>query len=391
MAEFETPSFLQNRSTDELYEKIKTILPKDIDVSEGSHGWNLTRPVALIGAELCEFILPEVIKLILPEWSYGEFLEGHAKGRGIYPRKATAASGEITITGKTDSTIPAGSLFSVPSVNGEPSIDYATIAEASIPKLAEGEGDTNSVKVGVICTQTGTIGNTGPNTIVLASSNLTGITSVTNETAIEGGAERESDESLLARINEYDKTQGYSFVGNESDYERWAKEAGAGSASCMSAEDDSGVVTLIITDVDGKIPDDILIQKVTNYIMSPEDRNARLAPIGATLSVVGPQTCDISIAATIETEATTTIEAVKKDFAAKVALYLAEALDEGEIKYSQIWAVLAGIDGVADFKDLKIGEKVGETITYGTTNIPLSDKQLPTVSAENLILTEGTV
>lgn len=389
MAEFETPSFLQNRSTDEIYEKIKSILPKDIDLSAGGHGWNMTRPIALIGAEICEFVLPEVVKLILPEWSYGEFLVGHAKGRGIYPREATAATGEITITGKVESTIPAGSLFSVPSVNGEPSIDYATIADAVIPKIEE--GDTNSVTVGVVCTQKGTIGNTGPNTIVLASSKLTGITSVTNENAIEGGQERESDAELLEKIEEYDKTQGYSFVGNESDYKRWAQEAGAGSVSVISAEDESGLVTLIITDPDGNLPDDILKDKVYDHIMSPNDREARLAPVGAILSVVAPSTCAISIKATIELEPAATIESVKAKFAPQIALYLAEALDEGEIKYSQIWAVLAGISGVADFKDLQIGEISNGVATYGTSNIPLTDRQLPTVSADNLILTEGTV
>lgn len=391
MTEFQTPSFLQNRSTDELYERIKAILPKDIDLSEGGHGWNLTRPVALIGAEICEFVLPEVVKLILPEWSYGEFLVGHAKGRGIYPREAVAASGEVTITGKIDSTIPAGSLFSVPSVNGEPSIDYATTEEVTIPKLAEGEGDTNSIKVGVVCTQAGTIGNTGANTIVLASTKLTGITSVTNENAIDGGQERESDEELLEKIEEYDKTQGYSFVGNESDYKRWAQEAGAGSASVISAEDESGLVTLIITDATGNLPDDALREAVYNHIMSPNDRESRLAPVGAVLSVVAPSTCAISIKATIELEPGATIESVKAKFASQVALYLAEALDDGEIKYSQIWAVLAGISGVADFKDLQIGEITASGTTYGSVNIPLTDRQLPTVSADNLLLTEGTV
>lgn len=384
MAEFETPSFLKNRSTDELFEKIKTILPKDIDLSAGGHGWNMTRPTALIGAEICEFILPEVIKLILPESSYGDFLDGHAKGRGIYRKEATAASGYITIAGAKDSLIPKGSLFSVPAVNDEPSIDYATTEDAIIPQ----EG---SVTVKIVCTKTGIVGNTGANTIVLVSSKLTGITSVINELPVDGGTERESDESLVEKINNYDKTQGYSFVGNEEDYKRWAKEAGAGGVSVITPEDDSGLVTLIITDPYGNLPNPGLIDAVYKYIMMPDDRESRRAPIGASLAVQAPATCEIGIKAVIELEATFTIEAVKEKFASAVAIYLAEALDEGEIKYSQIWAVLAGINGVADFKDLQIGIITGGTANYGTSNIPLTDKQLPTVSVGNLILTEGTV
>ena len=84
MAEFTTPSFLQNRSVEDWYDKIADILPADIDLSEGSHGFNVTIPIALVAAEICEFIMPEAVRLILPEWSYGEFLDGHAKLRTVY-------------------------------------------------------------------------------------------------------------------------------------------------------------------------------------------------------------------------------------------------------------------------------------------------------------------
>ena len=385
MSEFVTPEFLQNCSEDEIFEKIKQILPSDIDLSEGGHGWNLTRPIALVAAEMCEFILPEVVKLILPETSYGGFLNGHAKGRGITRKEAVAASGEITITGDANSTIPAGSLFSIPSVNNEPSVDYKTLTDATIP-------ENGTVVVDVECTQTGIVGNAAPNTIILVSSKLTGITAVINEKEITGGAEEESDESLIERINEYDKTQGYSFVGNNADYKRWAKEAGAGDATVINPDDDSGVVTLVVTDENGAPANDDLIAAVYNHIMRPDDRDARLAPTGAILSVVAPGRCYIGISATVELEEGATIESVKADFASKLALYFAEALEEGEIKYSQIWAVLASVNGVNDFTNLMIGAKTESGIQYGTANIPVSNSQLPGLeSVTDLLLSAGTV
>lgn len=84
---------------------------------------------------MCEFVLPEVIKLIFPEWSYGTFLDEHAKGRGITRRAATAAIGKITITGTAGAVIPAGSLFSTASVNGEPSVDFKTNRSGNHPHL----------------------------------------------------------------------------------------------------------------------------------------------------------------------------------------------------------------------------------------------------------------
>lgn len=385
MPEFETPSFLKNLSENEIFAKIKEILPEKFDLSEGSHGYNLTFPIALVGAEICEFVLPEVLKLIIPEWSYGEFLVGHAKGRGMTPKAAVAATGEITITGDVNLLIPAGSVFSVPAMNNEPSVDYATTEDVTIPS-------SGSVTAGVECTQAGIVGNTGANTIVLVSSKLTGITAVTNEEEITGGAEQESDESLIERISEYDKTQGYSFVGNEADYKRWAMSVpGVGNATVLGAEDDSGIVTIILTDENGDPATETLKDSVYNYIMRPDNREARLAPTGALLSVVAPETCNIGIKATVELEENYTIEAVKTKFASVLALYLTEAMDEGEVKYSRIWAVLAGVDGVADFKDLQIGAKTDSDIIYGTINIPISDKQLPVVESEDLLLTAGNV
>lgn len=385
MAEFNTPEFLQNRSVDDWYAKIKKTLPADLDLSQGGHGWNMTYPIAIVAAEICEFILPEVVKLILPEWSYGEFLIGHAKGRGMTPKAAVPATGSITITGVAETVIPAGSLFSTASVNDVPSMDYATTEEVTIP-------GTGSVTVDIECTQPGIVGNTTANTIVLVSSNLKGITSVTNENEVTGGTEEESEEDLIARISEYDKSQGETYTGSPADYKRWALSVpGVGDATPIPASDDSGLVTIILTDSNGNPATEELRNAVYNYIMSPDYPEERLAPCNAFLNVIAPATIEIGIRATVVLEVGATIESVSAAFLTSVALYLTEAIEDKEVKYSQIWAVLAGVKGISDFKDLEIGPKTASGTAYGTVNIPLSESQLPTVASEDLILTSGTV
>lgn len=385
MQEFVTPSFLQNRSVDDVYEKIKGILPPDIDLSEGGHGWNMTRPIAIIASEIYEFILPEVIRLIFPDWSYGEFLDGQAKARGLKRRGASAAAGEITITGAADTVIPAGSLFSTAAIHNEPSVDYETLEDAVIP-------NTGSKVVPIQCVQAGIVGNTTANTIVLVSSKLTGITSVTNEKDIAGGTEQENDESLFSRIDEYDKNLDNSFIGNVADYKRWAKSVeGVGDATVIPAEDDSALVTIILTDSKGAPATETLRAKVYNYIMKPDAPESRLAPCGAVLDVIAPATMSLSIKATVELAEGASIESVKSGFSSQLTSYLAEALDEEEIKYTRISAVLSKVDGVADFKDLQFGIVTESGTTYGTSNIPISDRQLPTVESKNLLLTAGTV
>lgn len=382
MAEFITPDFLKNSSVDDLHQVMKGVLPADLDMSEGNHAWNLTRPTAIIASELREFILPEVIKLAFPEWSYGQFLDGHAKARSITRRAATAASGEITITGEANSIIPAGSLFSTASVNDEPSVDYKTMAEVKVP-------ESGSVIAAVECTQTGTVGNTTENTVVLVASKLTGITAVTNEEPITGGTEEEGDESLINRITEYDKSQGDNYVGSVADYKRWATSVpGVGEATIISAQDDSGLVTIILTDANGEAATEQLCNSVYNYIMRPDDHGERLAPVNALLSVVPPSTMAIIIKATVELDSDATVESVKAAFMQKLAAYLPLAMDEQEIKYTKIAAALSAAAGVNDFTDLQIGLK-GEA--YGTANIPITTTQLPEVSEEDIEITAGTV
>lgn len=385
MADFETPVFLQNHSPEEVFASMKSIIPKDLDLSAGGHAYNLTMPTALVVAELCEFVLPEVIKIIFPQWSYGTFLDGHSKSRNLVRREATAASGDVTITGTAGTVIPAGSLFSTAAINDEPSVDYVAVESATIP--AEG-----SVTITIECTQTGIIGNTPADTIILAASKITGITSVTNPEAITGGTEEETDESLRARIEEYDHSLGDSYTGNVSDYKRWATSVdGVGKATIIPAQDDSGLVTIILTDANGDPATQILCEEVYNYIMRPDAPAERKAPVGAMLSVAPPDTIEIGIKATVELTEDASIESVKTAYMAKLASYLPVAFEEGEIKYTRVAAALASTEGANDFADLQIGIKSGDSVTYGTANIIITASQLPAISENDLILTAGTV
>lgn len=387
MAEFTTPEFLEDYTEDDVYEAMRAILPDDIDSSEGSHTWNLLRPTAMVAAELCEYVLPQVVQLIFPDWSYGEFLDAHAATRGMTRKAATPATGQITITGAEGTVIPEGSMFSTASLNNEdPSVSYETTAAATIPA-------SGSVTVAIECTEAGTVGNTTENTIILLSSSITGITGVTNDDAVTGGTDEETDEALIARINEYDQTQSDSYVGNVSDYRRWAMSvAGVGSASVIPPTDDSGTVTIVLTDSNGDPASQTLCTTVYNYIMAPDDPYARLAPINAVVDVVTPTTVDIAVQATVELADDAVLADVKLAFLAGMSSYMTEALSDAEVKITRVAAILSATTGVNDFSNLQIGEVVsGGTPTYGTSNITITATELPVITAADITLTEGTV
>lgn len=382
---FELPEFLKNRGTDDNHKLMLEIMPDDIDMSQGNDLWNLTRGSALLGAEICQFVLPEVLKNIFPAWSYGSFLDAHGKTRAMFRRSATAANGIITVTASKEATVPMGSIFSTASVNDEPSVDYRTLHEVTIPK-------DESVQIAVECTQTGTIGNTKANTIVFVTSRLTGIVSVINEADVTGGTEEEDDDTFRNRIMEYDATQGDSFVGCVADYKRWALSVdGVGSVAVIPAQDDSGLVTLIITDMNGDPATVDLCNDVYNYIISPDAPFERKTVPNSSLLVKAPDTMPIGVKATVELVSGADITAVTVLLKERIALYLADAISDGEVKLTQIGRVLSGITGVNDYKDLVIGAKIDGSISYGTTNIPITKSQLPVVNEADLILTVGTV
>lgn len=385
MAEFKTPEFLQNHSPEEVHALMKRVLPADIDMSPGSHAYNLTMATALAIAEVCEFVLPEVVKVMFPAYSYGEFLDGHAKNRGITRKQAVAASGILMITGEPNTVIPAGSLFATAAVNDQPSVSYKTLKEATIPA-------SGAIVVDAECTEAGAIGNAPASTVVLVPNRLPGVTGVTNNTPMAGGTEEESDDSLKERIKAADTGKDDN-IGNAADYHRWAMSVdGVGSAIVIPPEDDSGVVTIVVTDSNGDPATQSLCSRVYSKIMgNPFLPSSRKAPINALLKVIPPPTMRISITATIELADGVTLEDVKKAYKEQIDRYLPEAMEAGEVKYSRIAAALAAVEGANDYTDVRIGLKDGETVTYGVSNITISTGTLPSLDEDDLILTAGTV
>lgn len=386
ITEFQAPEFLDNYDADDVYETMRDILPEDIDSSEGSHTWNFLMPTAMIISEICEFVLPEVIQLIFPEWSYGEFLDAHAQTRGMTRKPAVTAEGQVTFTGPEDTDIPQGTMVSTASLNDDdPAITYETTADATIP-------ESGTVTVDIQCTEAGSAGNAPANTIIFLASDVSEITAVTNEAAVTGGIDEETDDELIQRIMEYDQSQGNSFVGNVSDYRRWAMSVtGIGNATIVPATDDSGTVTIVVTDSNGDPASEELCTNVYNYIMSPDNPDERLAPINAIVQVTAPTAIQIGVQATVELEAEAVLSDVTAAFLDNLTEYMNEAQTDGEIKITKVGALLSETEGVNDFSDLEIGEESGGSISYGTENIAVSPDDLPTVSASNIVLTEGTV
>ena len=361
--EFIPPSFLSDQDAETIHKRMMENLPPDIDDMENGFPWDFTKPTALEKAEMLEFHLVETLKIMFPMWAYDEWLDYHAKGRGITRKPANAASGELLITGISGTTIPAGFKFAAPATADTPAIEYQTTEKYTI-------GEDGTVRVQITAVEAGPKGNVPANTVTLMMTPIKGITSITNEANITGGTEVESDDELRNRIMEIDAASEASFVGSDGDYKRWAEDVpGMGTALVMPEWAGPGTVKVVVIDANGQPANTAIIAAVYDNIMSPGDRLQRKAPIGATVTIEAPTAKELNYTFTLELKAGENQEIVLERFKAQLRTYYVEAKKDGVVRYNRVSSILTNTDGVKDFTDL--------TINGGTVNIDLEEDEYP--------------
>lgn len=357
MATFEKPSFLGEETLEKIHRRMISSLPTDMDVSEGSHPWNLTMPSAYEIAQLTEFVIPEVIKILFPQFceDYGEMLDYHAQARGMERKAAQRATGVLKITGDIGAEIPAGSTFSTVSNGDINSVDFETLEACTIDVNREAEAKIRAVDAG-------TGGNVGANTIVLNSDAVAGIAALTNPAATAGGMDEETNASLQKRILERDQSGEVSYGGTIHDYKRWAEEVeGVGSATIVTPADDTGVVKIYLLDANGDPASDEICDSVYSHIMAPSNPQERLAPINDQISVVKQAVINAKIAATVTIATGWTADAFLTAIKAALKDYATQAQKDGKIKYSKVGAMIESRIEADSYADL--------TINGGTVDI----------------------
>lgn len=370
--EFEIPEFIKNEDTETILARMFGILPETMSKEE--NGWisDLFLPVAIEHARAIEFVLVEAIKNIVPKYSYGSTLLRHAETRKIERRKASYAKAVLKIMGVKDTVIPKGFEFSTVSSAEEEGVIFASDEEYTIPENGE-------IYINVTCMTSGTIGNVAAETIILMLKPIEGIKSVVNESPAYDGFDEETEDSLRQRIIEYDLTQGVSFIGSASDYRRWALEVeGVGGAKVLSAKDDTGTVTIIISDTDGQPVSEELCGDVYNHIMSPDSPYERLAPVNALIDVISVLAMNIDISAEVVLEEEYTIDMVKPVFIENLKNSFSDDTELTEVKYAEIGAVLINTEGVSDYKNLLVNN--------GVSNIPVKIEYVPVISEDRVTL-----
>lgn len=360
--DFMSPEFAQNSDPEEIQRRMMNALPEGIDDMPGGFPWDFTMPTALQISELIQFQLVRTLMLMFPMWAWGDWLDRHAEMCGLERRIAGYATGKITVTGTPGTALKEGCVFATPATDSEPSILFKSTEDVEI-------GNEGTADINVIAVAPGQESNVPAKAISLMLKPMKEVSGIINHEAITGGIDVEDDESLRERIQRANAAP-ISFVGNDSDYVRWAKEVvGVGNVVVIPEWDGPGTVKLVIIDANGNPGNEALLENVYDYIISPEDRSRRLAPIGATVTVSAPEILDIRYEAVVVLEEEYTVNAVCEGFRKNIMAYYEDAKEDGTLTYTQMAAVLSDTSGVRDYMDFLVNGEM--------RNIPLNQALYP--------------
>lgn len=222
-------------------------------------------------------------KQSLLKYSYSEFLDNLALLKGVTREPAKAATTTIRFTASAARTlatpIPAGTRISSGG-----SVYFQTTEYAEIPA-----GDL-TVDVSAECTVTGKDGNgLAIGEVSTIVDPVPYITSATNLTATEGGADIEDDASLAERV--YLAPGAYSTAGPEDGYLYHAKKYSAAIGDVVATSNqEAGQVDIVFIMADGSTPGTEVISGLQTYLSGKTIR-----PMTDKLTVSAPAEIPYSI------------------------------------------------------------------------------------------------
>lgn len=369
--EFIKPDFMENNSAEEIHERMMNNLPSDIDDMPGGFPYDFTMPAAEEKDEFINCHLVRALMIAFPQYAWDEWLDLHGQQVHIERHQPEKAYGNVKVSGTVGTEIATGTIFCTPATDTGPSIEYSSLEDAVI-------GEDGYVIIDVEAVESGTESNVGANTITLMAKPNKAVTEINNPERITGGTERESNDDYWDRIAaEYDNSMTY--LGNDADYVRWAKQAGAGDCIVVSAAEGPGTVKLVLIDGNGQPANEKLVQDVYNYIVSENDRSKRLLPTACAKLICGPATTvkvNFTITGLVYDE-TTDIQKIKNDFAEAIKAVYAKAKTENVLRYNDVRPLITGIEGsdnsgIAGVEDFDTFLMNGEM-----KNIRLSKEEYP--------------
>lgn len=348
----------EDRTRDAIKAEILGALTTDIQIREGSFADDMAGPLAVQLFKMY-IALNRVFGMVFVDETSGVYLDMTANEIGIEPRKeGVRAVAALQIEGTPGTGIDAGKQF----LTGGRMI-FAADEAATI-------GEDGFAVVAVTALETGEAYNVDSGEICFQVENQSGIKSVANPEAAQGGADPESDESLFARIDAHRKKPVTS--GNVYHYEKWALEVeGVGAVRIFPLWAGPGTVKVLIASERRQPVDDLTVRRCAKYIES-------VRPVGARVTVESARGVPVSVSAQVRLKEGVDPETVTQKYTEALTEYLGElAFREYVVRYNKIGALLMEVDGVVDYRELTVNG-AQESVELGELEVPVAGEVTPT-------------
>lgn len=266
------------------------------------------------------------VKQIFPDTADSDYLERHAKTRGLSRKAGVVAAGTIQLTGSPGA--PVSTTLTVQTTDGR---QYQITGTGSV-------GSDGTLTLAASASDAGSSYNADAGTSVTLLSPPAYITAAGTIVSMVGGTDDETDAELLVRL--LDVIQRPPAGGNAFDFRRWALDCdGVSNAYVYPLRRGLGTVDIVIT-ASGGLPSATTIATVQAYIDSMRPVTAKSAWVLAPTIVTIDHQIQIAYSTTLS-ECTSQINT-------NLATYFDTLVPGDTYIRSQAEAIVSNTTGVTD-------------------------------------------
>ena len=269
-----------------------------------------------------------------PQTAQGEFLDYHGETRNITRVAATAAEGILRFSVdqavSQPLNVPAGTVCMTAA-----GVRYETLEDGAI---APGE---LWVDIAARAVEAGESGNAGTGRVVVMAVAPAGVARCTNPKPFTGGADREDDEALRARI--LDSYRRLPNGANAAYYEQEAMGfAGVAAAKAVGRPRGIGTVDVYIAAASG-LPEEALRQAVEETLQKSRE-------IAVDLRVLAPTLYPVAVTAAVAAAEGYTFAQAKADAEDALAGFFGGHLLGEAVTLAGLGHLLYSLDSVANYR-----------------------------------------